>query len=67
MTIPNATGFILLFGVILSPVYLMLFGWFFSKPREVRLPLIGTAVLVGLFVAVWMGLLGVQAAFSIFF
>ena len=40
MTEP-AVGPLLLFGIVLAPVYLMLAGWFLGRPREVRLPLLG--------------------------
>ena len=34
-------GLWLLFGVVLTPLYLMLAGWIFDRPRQLRLPLIG--------------------------
>lgn len=49
-------GPILIFGIVLSPVYLMLAGWLFGRPREVRLPLIGIGFLVGFTVLAWGGL-----------
>jgi hypothetical protein len=52
----NALGPILIFGIVLSPVYLMLAGWLFGRPRELRLPLIGIGYLVGFTVLAWGGL-----------
>ena len=63
----NATGFTLLFGIVLLPVYLMLFGWFLGKPRDLRLPLVGTGVLVGLVVLAWGGLYLAELAFRPFY
>jgi hypothetical protein len=56
-----AVGPILLFGIVLTPVYLMLAGWFLGRPREARLPLIGVGFLAGFTVLAWggMALLGV--------
>jgi hypothetical protein len=49
-------GPVLLFGVVLSPVYLMLAGWILGRPREVRLPLIGLGFLAGFTVLAWGGM-----------
>jgi hypothetical protein len=58
---------VLLFGVVMSPVYLMLAGWVFGRPREIRLPLVGLGFLAGFTVLAWGGLAlfgwGVQVAF----
>lgn len=51
-----AFGLWLLFGIVLTPVYLMLAGWFLGSPRQLRLPLIGLGFLVGLTVLAWGGL-----------
>ena len=60
MTEP-ATGPLLLFGIVLAPVYLMLAGWFLGRPREARLPLIGVGFLAAFTALAWgsMALLGV--------
>lgn len=63
----NPTGFTLLFGIVLLPVYLMLIGWFFAGPRDLRLPMIGTVVLVGLVVLAWGGLYLGELTFRLFF
>ena len=52
----TALGPILIFGIVLSPVYLMLAGWIFGRPRELRLPLIGIGLLVGFTVLAWGGM-----------
>jgi hypothetical protein len=46
----------LLLGVVLSPVYLMLIGWFVGRPRQLRLPLIGVGLLAGFTVLAWGGM-----------
>lgn len=51
-----AVGPILIFGVVLSPVYLMLGGWLFGRPRELRLPMIGLGFLVGFTALAWGGM-----------
>lgn len=49
-------GLWLLLGIVFAPFYLMLAGWFFGRPREVRLPLVGLGFLVGLTVLAWGGM-----------
>ena len=49
-------GPILMFAVVLSPVYLMLAGWLFGRPRELRLPLIGLGLLAGFTALAWGGM-----------
>jgi hypothetical protein len=49
------TGTWLVFGVIMLPVYGMLFGWFLGEPRDLRTGLLGVGYLVGLTVALWVG------------
>lgn len=49
-------GLWLILGVVFAPFYLMLAGWFFGHPRELRLPLIGVGFLVGLTLVAWGGM-----------
>lgn len=49
-------GLWLLLGIVFSPLYLMLAGWAFGRPREWRLPVIGLGFLVGLTVVAWGGM-----------
>ena len=63
----DATGFVLLFGIVMSPIYLMFVGWFLGKPRDLRLPLIATGVFVGLVVVAWLGLYVAEVVFGLFF
>lgn len=49
----SAVGIILMFGVVLTPLYVMLLGWFLDRPREVRPALIGVGYLLGFTVAAW--------------
>lgn len=51
-----ALGTWLIFGVVFAPVYLMLAGWFFGRPREIRLPLIGLGLMIGLTALAWGGM-----------
>lgn len=53
---PPTYGLWLLFGIVLAPLYLMLAGWIFGRPREVRLPLIGLSFMAGLTVLAWGGM-----------
>jgi hypothetical protein len=49
-------GIWLILGVVFAPVYLMLAGWLFGRPRELRLPLIGIGFLFGLTILAWGGM-----------
>ena len=49
-------GYWLIFGIVLLPVYGILLGWFFGKPRNFRLALMGLGYLVGLIVFLWVAL-----------
>ena len=48
-------GLFVIFGVVLVPLYIMLGGWFFGKPRDLRTTLIGVGYLVSLVAAVVVG------------
>jgi hypothetical protein len=50
------TGTILIFGVVLLPVYIMLVGWFAGEPRDLRTPLLGVGILASVTVGLWGGL-----------
>lgn len=52
---PN-TGTWLVFGVILVPVYVMLFAWYTGKPRDLRTALLGTGVFFGLIIGLWIAM-----------
>ena len=62
-----STGYILIFGVILAPVYLMLIGWFTGHPREMRLPLLSVAILTSVTVGLWAGLAVMGALIGLLF
>jgi hypothetical protein len=49
-------GLWLLLGIVFAPFYLMLGGWFLSRPRELRLPLIGVGLLIALTALAWGGM-----------
>jgi len=50
------SGTILIFGVVLLPVYIMLIGWFAGEPRELKTPLLGVGILSSVTVGLWGGL-----------
>ena len=60
-------GTILIFGVVLAPVYLMLVGWFAGHPRELRTPLLGVGILVSVTVGLWGGLAVLGALIGLLF
>lgn len=49
-------GDVLILGIVFSPVYLMLVGWFLGHPRDLRLALVGVGYLTGITTAMWAGL-----------
>jgi hypothetical protein len=55
MTGPDI-GTIVIFGVVLAPVYLMLLGWFLGKPRDLRRSFMGVGVMASITVGMWAGL-----------
>lgn len=60
MTHPIAQiGVLVIFGIVLLPVYAMVGGWLFGKPRDFKTIGIGLASVIGLIVAmviaVWIG------------
>jgi hypothetical protein len=60
-------GTILIFGVVLAPVYLMLVGWFVGRPREIRAPLLGVGILASVTVGLWAGLAAMGAVLGLLF
>ncbi len=56
LAVMSSTGRWLLLGIVLLPVYAMLLGWFFGRPRSLRLALLGVGYLVGITVGMWVGL-----------
>lgn len=60
-------GTILIFGVVMSPVYLMLVGWFAGEPREIRTSLLGVGILASVTVGLWVGLAVVGAVLGLLF
>lgn len=51
-----APGSWLIFGIVLVPVYAVLLGWFLGKPRNLKAAGMGLGYLVGLTLALWVGL-----------
>jgi hypothetical protein len=52
----TAVGPVLIFGIVLAPIYLMLAGWFLGRPRDLRLPLVAVGLLVGFTALAWGGM-----------
>ena len=55
----NVTGFpgpgtVLIFAIILVPVYVMLAAWFLGKPRDLKTALLGTGIFFGLIIGLWV-------------
>lgn len=60
-------GTILIFGVVMAPVYMMLIGWFAGSPRELRTPLLGVGILASVTVGLWAGLALLGVALGLLF
>jgi hypothetical protein len=60
-------GTILIFGVVMLPVYMMLVGWFAGEPRELRTPLLGVGILASVTVGLWAGLAVLGAVIGLIF
>lgn len=60
-------GTILIFGVVLLPVYIMLIGWFAGEPRELKTPLLGVGILASVTVGLWGGLAAFGAILGLLF
>lgn len=52
-----APGTWLVFGIIGTPVYAAVLGWFLGKPRDTTTALLGLSVLIGLIFAMWIPML----------
>ena len=49
-------GTVLVFGVILVPVYVMVAAWFLGEPRDRKTAFLGLGYLVGLTTLLWVGM-----------
>lgn len=49
-------GGYVIFGFIMLPIYLMILGWVFGKPREFRTVAVTLGYVVGLLLAIVVGL-----------
>lgn len=50
-------GTILIFGIVLAPLYAVIVGWFRGRPSDNELSVMGLLYLAGITVALWGGLL----------
>jgi hypothetical protein len=49
-------GTVLIFGIVMAPIYLMLLGWSVGEPIDRPRWLLGLSYVVGVTVALWGGL-----------
>lgn len=49
-------GTILIFGIVLVPVYAMIAGWFGGKPRDASVALLGVGYIATFVASLWGGL-----------
>ncbi|MFP4590157.1 MAG: hypothetical protein ACLFMX_08305 [Halobacteriales archaeon] len=49
-------GTVVIFAIVLAPIYIMLAAWFVGSPRDLRTALLGVGYLAGITVALWGGL-----------
>lgn len=50
-------GTILIFGIVLAPLYAVIIGWFRGHPSDNLLSVMGLLYLAGITIALWGGLL----------
>lgn len=48
-------GLIIIFGVVLVPVYAMLVAWFIEQPRDLRRSVLGVGYLMGFIIVLLAG------------
>ncbi len=63
---PNI-GTVIIFGVVLVPVYVMIAAWFAGKPRDTSSGLLGVSYLVGITAQMWIGMFIVTLIISVVF
>ena len=49
-------GTVIIFAVILVPIYVMLIAWFTGTPRNTKTGLLGVTYLVGIATSMWVGM-----------
>lgn len=59
------SGALLVFGVVLLPLYLVLAGWFIGEPRHPRHAALGVFFLAGIAVGTVVVLWGIGAVLSV--
>ncbi|ELY62283.1 hypothetical protein [Natronolimnohabitans innermongolicus] len=63
---PNE-GTIIIFGVVLLPIYVMIIAWFTGTPRATKTGLLGVTYLVGIATAMWVSMLILTVLIGIIF
>lgn len=58
-------GLVVIFGIVMFPVYLMIAGWLVGQPREYRSVAVTFGYMVGFTVAIVAGLAATGAAISV--
>lgn len=59
------TGPILIFGIVLLPLYMVILAWFIGGPSDAKLPAIGVGYMVGFGVLALVGLFLAQVLYSV--
>lgn len=63
---PNE-GTVIIFGIVLLPIYVMIVAWFTGTPRDTRTGLLGVTYLVGIATAMWVSMLVLTVLIGIVF
>lgn len=63
---PNE-GTVIIFGIILFPIYVMVIAWFTGTPRNTKTGLLGVTYLVGIATAMWVSMLVMTVIIGIVF
>lgn len=61
----TSVGLVLIYGVILLPVYVMFTGWLFGKPRRYRTVALAFGYLIGLITMILAGLFVLDTVITI--
>jgi len=60
-------GTVLIFGIVLAPVYAMLIGWFAGEPSDPKIATLGIGYLVGLIASLWIALTVISVLIGVVF
>lgn len=60
-------GTVLIFGIVLAPVYSMVIGWFAGEPSDSKTAVLGLGYLVGLIASLWIALTVISILIGVVF